>query len=190
MGERCNRTAEVRGSNPLSSTRPALGGKNSHLNPLFDWGLPRPRVSRGPWLGPPPAPLRQSPLARGPPVLIGAFDCPSRHPSNECRDDHLNPPNTPRWLSATVARTPASGRRPDLSATPTTTRCARACWLRRPTGRTLERELLDRHRFRSHSKAKMAVFHFIEGFQNPSRRHSALGYVSPVEYERKHDELT
>jgi putative transposase len=36
----------------------------------------------------------------------------------------------------------------------------------------------------------MAVFHLIEGFYNPSRRHSALGDLSPIEYERKHDELT
>ena len=35
----------------------------------------------------------------------------------------------------------------------------------------------------------MAVFEFIEGFYNPSRRHSALGYLSPIEYERKYDEL-
>lgn len=28
----------------------------------------------------------------------------------------------------------------------------------------------------------MAVLHFIEGFYNPSRRHSALGYLSPIEY--------
>lgn len=54
---------------------------------------------------------------------------------------------------------------------------------------TLECELLDRRRFRSHSEARMAVFHFIEGFYNPSRRHSALGYLSPIEYERKHNEL-
>ena len=45
-------------------------------------------------------------------------------------------------------------------------------------------------RFRSHSEARMAVFQFIEGFYNPSRRHSALGYLSPIEYERKHDGLT
>jgi putative transposase len=55
---------------------------------------------------------------------------------------------------------------------------------------TLECELLDRNRFRSHSEARMAVFHFIEGFYNPSRRHSALGYLSPIEYERKYPELT
>lgn len=54
---------------------------------------------------------------------------------------------------------------------------------------TLECELLDRNRFRSHSEARMAVFHFIEGFYNPSRRHSVLGYPSPIEYERKHHEL-
>ena len=51
-------------------------------------------------------------------------------------------------------------------------------------------ELLDRNRFRSHSEARMAVFSFIEGFYNPSRRHSALGYLSPIEYQRKHHELT
>jgi putative transposase len=55
---------------------------------------------------------------------------------------------------------------------------------------TLECELIDRRRFRSHSPARMAVFHFIEGFYNPSRRHSALGYLSPIEYERKHDGLS
>ena len=54
---------------------------------------------------------------------------------------------------------------------------------------TLECELIDRRRFRSHSEARMAVFQFIEGFYNPSRRHSALGYLSPIEYERKHDRL-
>jgi putative transposase len=35
----------------------------------------------------------------------------------------------------------------------------------------------------------MAVFPFIEGFYNPSRRHPALGYLSPIEYQRKHDGL-
>ena len=55
---------------------------------------------------------------------------------------------------------------------------------------TLECELIDRRRFRSRSEAQMAVFQFIEGFYNPSRRHSALGHLSPIEYERKHDGLT
>jgi putative transposase len=55
---------------------------------------------------------------------------------------------------------------------------------------TLECELLDRHRFQTHTQARMTVFHFIEGFYNPSRRHSALRYLSPIEYERKRDKLT
>ncbi len=55
---------------------------------------------------------------------------------------------------------------------------------------TLECELLDRRRFRSHAEARMAVFHFIEGFYNTTRRHSALGYLSPSEYERRQDALT
>ncbi len=53
---------------------------------------------------------------------------------------------------------------------------------------TLECELLDRHRFQSHTQARMAIFQFIEGFYSPSRRHSALEYLSPVEYERKSKE--
>jgi putative transposase len=48
---------------------------------------------------------------------------------------------------------------------------------------TLECEWLDRRSFRSQAEARMAVFAGIEGFCNPSRRHSALGYISPVEYE-------
>ncbi len=49
---------------------------------------------------------------------------------------------------------------------------------------TLECELLDRRRFRSHAEARMAVFEFIEGWYNPRRRHSAIGYLSPINYER------
>jgi putative transposase len=51
----------------------------------------------------------------------------------------------------------------------------------------LECELIDRRRFRSHSEPRMAVFQFIEGFYDASRRHSALSYLSPIEYERKHE---
>ncbi len=49
---------------------------------------------------------------------------------------------------------------------------------------TLECELIDRRRFRSHAEARMAVFEFIEGWYNPRRRHSAIGYLSPINYER------
>src|SRR6202171_871417 len=50
---------------------------------------------------------------------------------------------------------------------------------------TLECELLDRRRFRTQAEARMAVLEFIEGFYNPRRRHSSLGYLSPVEFERQ-----
>lgn len=51
---------------------------------------------------------------------------------------------------------------------------------------TLECELLDRNKFHSHSEARMSVFSFIEGWYNPTRRHSGLDYLSPVNYERRH----
>ena len=50
---------------------------------------------------------------------------------------------------------------------------------------TLECELIDRCRWRTHTEARMAVFDFIEGFYNPLRRHSALGYLSPATFERR-----
>jgi putative transposase len=50
---------------------------------------------------------------------------------------------------------------------------------------TLECELLDRRCFQTHAEARTALFTFIEGWYNPRRRHSALGYLSPVDYERR-----
>ena len=52
---------------------------------------------------------------------------------------------------------------------------------------TLECELLDPTRYRTQAEAKMAVFDFIEGFYNPRRRHSALGQISPVNFERRRE---
>ena len=49
---------------------------------------------------------------------------------------------------------------------------------------TLECELLDRRRFKTQSEARMAVFEFIEGWYNPHRSHSALDYLSPIDYEK------
>jgi hypothetical protein len=51
---------------------------------------------------------------------------------------------------------------------------------------TLECELLERCRFKTQAEARTAVFDFIEGFYNPRRRHSSLGYLSPIDYERGH----
>jgi putative transposase len=49
---------------------------------------------------------------------------------------------------------------------------------------TLECELLDRQRFATQAEARLAVFEYLEGWYNPHRRHSALDYHSPVNYER------
>jgi putative transposase len=49
---------------------------------------------------------------------------------------------------------------------------------------SLETELLERRRFRNPIEARVAVFDYIEGFYNPRRLHSALGYLSPVNFER------
>jgi putative transposase len=51
---------------------------------------------------------------------------------------------------------------------------------------TLECELLDRRRFKTQIEARVAIFEFIEGWYNPQRRHSALDYHSPINYERTH----
>jgi putative transposase len=51
---------------------------------------------------------------------------------------------------------------------------------------TLECELLDREHFATRAEARRAIFSFIEGWYNPHRRHSALGYQSPVTYESRH----
>ena len=48
---------------------------------------------------------------------------------------------------------------------------------------TLEAELLSRRRFASQAEAKMACFSYIEGWYNPMRLHSGLGYRSPITYE-------
>jgi putative transposase len=50
---------------------------------------------------------------------------------------------------------------------------------------TLECELLVRHRFKNPREAALAVFDYIEGFYNPRRRHTAIGNISPAEYERR-----
>src|SRR3984893_4436097 len=51
---------------------------------------------------------------------------------------------------------------------------------------TLECELLDRCRFKTQTEARSAVFSLIEGFYNPRRRHSSIGYLSPIDYEHRH----
>jgi len=39
--------------------------------------------------------------------------------------------------------------------------------------------------YRTRDDARADVFDYIERFYNPRRRHSTLGYLSPVEFEKK-----
>jgi putative transposase len=48
---------------------------------------------------------------------------------------------------------------------------------------TLKRELIHRHSWPNRQIARSAIFEYIEGFYNTRRRHSALGHLSPSEYE-------
>jgi putative transposase len=51
---------------------------------------------------------------------------------------------------------------------------------------TMQRELLDRSTWTSRAELSSAMFEWIEGFSNPTRRHTALGNLSPIEFETLH----
>ena len=51
---------------------------------------------------------------------------------------------------------------------------------------SLETELIDRSSWQTRADARLAVFDYIEAFYNPHRRHSAIGYLSPTEFERRY----
>ena len=50
---------------------------------------------------------------------------------------------------------------------------------------TLKTELVDHVDYHSKDEARNSLFEYIEGFYNRQRRHSYLGYISPVAYETK-----
>ena len=50
---------------------------------------------------------------------------------------------------------------------------------------SLKTERTERKIYRTRNEAKADVFDYIERFYNSIRRHSTIGYVSPVEFERK-----
>jgi len=50
---------------------------------------------------------------------------------------------------------------------------------------TLKIELVHRTRFTTRAQARAAVFEYIEAFYNRRRRHSTLGYVSPIDFENQ-----
>lgn len=62
------------------------------------------------------------------------------------------------------------------------------CWDNAPMEsffHTLKTELIYHCRFKTREQAKRAVFEFIEVFYNRKRIHSALGYMTPVEFEEQ-----
>jgi transposase InsO family protein len=51
---------------------------------------------------------------------------------------------------------------------------------------TLQTELLDRQRWSTRAQLAQAIFEFVEGFYNPTRRHTSLGMLSPNAFEHQH----
>ncbi len=51
---------------------------------------------------------------------------------------------------------------------------------------SLKKELIHRRPWRTRAEARTAIFEYIEGWFNPRRRHSTLGYLSPEQYEAAH----
>nr|WP_083815190.1 IS3 family transposase [Ktedonobacter racemifer] len=50
---------------------------------------------------------------------------------------------------------------------------------------TLKREWTHRQNYQTQTQARQSIFDDIETFYNRKRRHSALGYLSPVTYEEQ-----
>jgi putative transposase len=46
-------------------------------------------------------------------------------------------------------------------------------------------ERVSRRRYRCRDEARADIFDYIERFYNPRRRHSKLGGISPMEYEKR-----
>jgi putative transposase len=64
------------------------------------------------------------------------------------------------------------------------------CWdnaVIESTFANLKRELVHHEDYATREEARASVFEYVEVFDNRIRRHSTLGYVSPVEYERLHN---
>lgn len=60
------------------------------------------------------------------------------------------------------------------------------CWDNAPMESffaTLKKELVHRHRYQTRDDARRSLFEYIEIFYNRVRRHSALGYLSPAQFE-------
>jgi transposase InsO family protein len=52
---------------------------------------------------------------------------------------------------------------------------------------SLKKELVHHEDYATREQARASIFEYIEAFYNRVRRHSALGYVAPAEYERTYN---
>jgi putative transposase len=52
---------------------------------------------------------------------------------------------------------------------------------------SLKTERIGRKTYRTRNQARAEVFDYIERFYNPTRRHSTLGYLSPIDFEKRAD---
>jgi len=50
---------------------------------------------------------------------------------------------------------------------------------------SLKPERIDKKIYRTRDQARADVFDYVEEFYNPTRRHSTLGYLNPMDFERK-----
>lgn len=55
---------------------------------------------------------------------------------------------------------------------------------------SMQIELLDRQKWKTRVELTNAIFDYIEIFHNRQRRHSALNYRTPIEYERSFTKYT
>jgi putative transposase len=61
------------------------------------------------------------------------------------------------------------------------------CWDNAPMESffaTLKKELVHHEDYQTKAQARASIFEYIETFYNPKRRHSTLGYLSPLDYEQ------
>jgi transposase InsO family protein len=53
----------------------------------------------------------------------------------------------------------------------------------------MQTELLNRQRWKTHLELADAIFEYLEIFHNRRRRHSALGMLTPIEYELRNNQI-
>ena len=107
-----------------------------------------------------------------------AFECSSQPSSSRCCDDHLNPP---QYTSEQFQRLMA-----DHGVVCSMSRAGNV-WHNAAMESffsSLKTERTARKTYRTRDEAKADVFDYIDCFYNPWRRHSTIGYLSPMEFEK------